>query len=113
MSTHCIIVNLGPSWEMDLHGTEKEARTLKPGRRPKYVHDDLESAEAEALRLHQKHAGPAGRFVIFQAVAATEWRTPFEIAAQTIAVIEPYDGPLPLAMPARAPRKTKNKKAKP
>ncbi len=112
MNNPCVIINLSPQWEVDLHGTEKEAHTLQPGRVPKYVHDDLESAETEALRLHKAHAGPAGRFVIFQAMAATEWRTPFEIAAQPIAVLEPYDPPLPLQIPERA-RKSKKKKSKP
>lgn len=32
--------------------------------------------------------------MIFQAVEVTEWRTPFEIAAKTVAVLEPYERPV-------------------
>ena len=107
--TPCIIVNMSPGWEVERHGTEREAHTLQPRRQPKYVHDDLESAEKEALRLHKQFGGPEGRFVIFQAVQATSWRTPFEIAASTIAVLEPYAPPQPFIIPERT-RKTKTKK---
>jgi hypothetical protein len=102
MSTQCIIVNMGQPLDRDRFDNE---RIIPESRRPKYVHDDLESAETEALRLHQKHAGPAGRFVIFQAVQATAWRTPFEVAASTVAVLEPYSPPQPFIIPERAPRK--------
>lgn len=107
--TQYIIVNMSPDWEVDMYGSEREAHTLKPARRPKYVHDDLESAEKEALRLHKKHAGPAGRFVIFQAVQATTWRKPFEIASSTVAALEPYAPPQPFIIPERAPKKKKKK----
>lgn len=107
MSTPCIIVNMTPQWEVDLHGIENEAHTLQPCRRPKYVHDDLDSAEQEALRLHKLYGGPAGRFVIFQAVQATTWRTPFEIAAQSVAVLEPYAPPAPFVIPERAKKRRK------
>lgn len=106
-----IIVNMTPQWEVDLYGLESEAHTLQPCRRPKYVHDDLESAEKEALRLHQKHAGPAGRFVIFEAVQATTWRTLFQRAASTVAVLEPYSAPQPLTIPERAPKKKRRKES--
>jgi len=86
MSTQCIIINMGQPLDADLNGNE---HILPERRRPKYVHDDLESAETEALRLHKQHAGPQGRFVIFQAVAQTAWRTPWEVAASTIATLEP------------------------
>lgn len=107
--TQYIIVNMSPGWEVDMHGTESEAHTLQLCRRPKYVHDDLESAEKEVLRLHKEHAGPDGRFVIFQAVQATTWRTPFEIAASTVAVLEPYAPPQPFIIPERAPKKNRRK----
>lgn len=103
MSTQCIIVNLSPQWE-----EYSDGKTLRPSRRPKYVHDDLESAQTEALRLHKKHAGPAGRFVIFQAVEQTTWRTPFEIAAATAAALEPIEIPvLPIAERAKKKRRKK------
>lgn len=91
MKTPCIIVNMTGPLDCDRFGNE---RIIPKERRPSYVHDDLEAARQEALRLHKEHAGPIGRFVIFQAVEVTEWRTPFEIAAQTIAVIEPIDRPV-------------------
>jgi hypothetical protein len=104
-----IIVNMSPGWEVDMHGTESDAHTLSENRRPKYVHDDLESAEKEALRLHKAHAGPEGRFVIFEAVQATAWRTPFTVAASTVAVLEPYSAPQPLTIPERVPKKKRRK----
>ncbi|MFZ2280528.1 MAG: hypothetical protein WAW39_22210 [Prosthecobacter sp.] len=106
--TQYIIVNMAPDWEVDMHGSESEAHTLKPCRRPKYVHDDLESAEKEALRLHKAHAGPQGRFVIFRAVQTTAWRKPWEIAASTIAVLEPIEIPVQ-PIPERAPKKKRRK----
>ena len=102
-----IIVNMTPQWEVDLHRLESEAHTLLPCRRPKYVHEDLDSAETEALRLHKKYGGPQGRFVVFQAVQATTWRDTWTIATSPVAVLEPYATPQPLNIPERArkPRK--------
>lgn len=108
MSTQCIIVNLSPNWEVDMHGTEAKAHSLQLGRRPKYVHDDLESAEAEALRLHKKYAGTQGRFVIFQAVEQTAWRNQWVIAASPVAALEPIEIPV-----APIPEKAKRRKSKP
>ena len=106
-----IIVNMSPGWELDMHGSERDAHTLRPDRQPKYVHDDLESAEKEALRLHKKHAVPAGRFVIFEAVQASTWRPPFEIAASSVAVLEPYSPPQPCVIAERAPKKKRRKQS--
>ncbi len=106
--SQCVIINLSEPWQECPSGSM--GNTLAEKRRPKYVHDDLESAEAEALRLHKQHAGPAGRFVIFQAVQATTWRKPWEIAASTVAVLEPIE--LPVAeLPERAPKKKRKKQA--
>lgn len=91
MNTPCIIVNMSGPLAPDRFGNE---RVIGLKHRPSYVHDDLEAARQEALRLHKKHAGPIGRFVIFQAVEVTEWRKAFEIAAQTVAVLEPYERPV-------------------
>lgn len=64
-----IIVNLtegleSTAWKNECRIPEKN--------RPSYVHDTLTEAEAEALRLAQRHGG---RFVIFQAIADTINRT--------------------------------------
>ncbi len=91
MNTPCIIINMSGHLECDRFENE---RIIPKDRRPSYVHDDLDAARQEALRLHKEHAGPIGRFVIFQAVEVTEWRTPFEIAAKTVAVLEPYERPV-------------------
>jgi hypothetical protein len=91
MNAPCIIVNMSGSLDADRFGNE---HIIRPNRRPSYVHDDVEAARQEALRLHKKHASAQGRFVIFQAVEVTEWRTPFEIAAETVAVLEPYERPV-------------------
>ena len=91
MNTPCIIVNMTGHLECDRFQNE---HVIPKESRPSYVHDDLDAARQEALRLHKKHASAEGRFVIFQAVEVTEWRTPFEIAAQTVAVLEPYERPV-------------------
>ena len=104
--TPCIIVNMTGAWSTD-NPAERLGPILSENRRPKYVHDDLESAEKEALRLHKLYGGPCGRFVIFQAVQTTATRTPFEIAASPVITLEPYGPPVPFTIPERArkPRK--------
>ena len=107
MSTQCIIVNMGQPLLPDLHGNEHIIPEIK---RPGYVHDDLESAQTEALRLHKKYAGPQGRFVIFQAVEQTVWRNQWVIATPTVAALEPIETPA-ATIPERTPKKKRRKQA--
>jgi len=106
MSAQCVIVNMTQSLDCDRNENQC---IIPPHCRPKYVHDDLESAEKEALRLHKLYGGPVGRFVIFQAIQATAWRMPFEIAASPVAVLEPYAPPVPVFIPAKAQKKKRKK----
>lgn len=77
-----LIVSLAPSEiENDSFGNE---RIIAKDRRPKYLHETFEEAEKEALRLASLYGGYQRAFVIFEAVAFTEKRRPFEIAAQTV-----------------------------
>jgi len=105
VSTPCIIVNMSERMDPDCHGNEN---ILPADKRPKYVHEDLESAEKEALHLHKKHAAPEGRFVIFQAIAATEWRGPFDAKYRNVAALSPIEI-APVALPERAPKKKRRK----
>lgn len=104
MNTPCIIVNMSGPLAPDRFGNE---RIIGPKHRPSYVHDDLEAARAEAVRLHQAHASQNGLFVIFQAVEKTEWRDYFTIATDPVAVLEPIERPV-----ATIPEKTKRRKKK-
>lgn len=99
----CIIVNMSGGLMPDRFGDE---RVIPKGRTPSYVHDDLEAARKEALRLHSTHAGKNGSFVIFQAVEATEWRDFFTIAADPVAVIHAME-----CEPAVIPEKPRKRKA--
>ena len=64
--------------------------------RPKYVHHDFESAEAEAKRLSEKHDSPA---VILAIVARVEkkpvYRIQTEIDSQGQAIIDAEEDELP------------------
>jgi len=50
----------------------KQDCRIPENRRPTYVHETKTEAEAEALRLAERHGG---RFVIFEAIADTQKRT--------------------------------------
>jgi|GEM_PF-2496701 len=104
MNTPCIIINMAEPLGRDRFENET---IIPPAKRPKYVHEDLDSAEKEALRLHKEYGGPQGRFVIFQAVQATTWRDTWTIATSPVAALEPYAPPEPFTIPERArkPRK--------
>lgn len=104
MNTPCLIVNMSGHMEPDRFENE---RIIPKERRPTYMHDDLEAARQEALRLHKTHAGPGGRFVIFQAVEVTEWRDTFVIATDPVAVIEPFERPV--ATIAEKPKRRRKK----
>ena len=104
MNSACIIVNMGHDLAPDRFGN---LSVIAPQNKPSYVHADIESARQEALRLHKKHGGPCGRFVIFQAVEQTEWRTPFEIAAEAVAALEPVNRPA--AKIAEKPKRRRKK----
>jgi hypothetical protein len=101
----CIIVNLSGGLLPDQFGEE---RKLPLNRKPSYVHDDLESARKEALRLHKMFAAKYGRFVIFQAVEQTEWRDYFTIATDPVAVLEPIEREV-ATIPEKAKRRRKQK----
>lgn len=64
-----VIINLTEPLAPDMFGNE---HIIPTNRRPSWVHETLTQAEAEALRLAEKHGG---NFVIFQAIAGTEART--------------------------------------
>lgn len=103
-----LIVSLAPSeMENDSFGNE---RIIAINRRPKYLHETREEAEKEALRLASVHGGYQRTFVIFEAVAFTEKRTPFEIAAQTVIVLEPISQKV-LEIPEKPRRKKPLKRA--
>lgn len=102
--TPCIIVNMGEPLDPDIHGN---SNIIPPTKRPRYVHDDLESAQREALRLHTRYAGPTDRFVIFQAIEASAWKTTWDGNGDVVAALDPYAPPVPFIIPERArkPRK--------
>lgn len=89
------------SWEDD--------RTLPSKRRPKYLHDSLDSAEAEALRLHRK-ASVQGentvdeiRFAVVEAVSFTE------ALMVSHARLTNYGAEEPVSIPARPKQRKKGK----
>lgn len=85
----CIIVNMSGPLDPNRIGDEK---ILPAEVRPSYVHDSLNEARAECLRLHKQHAPSGGRFVIFQAVEFSEWRKNFVITEPlAVAVLESFD----------------------
>lgn len=87
-SAPCLIVNMSEPLEPDHFGNDQ----IIPERcRPKYVHDDLDSARAECLRLHSQKgsSGANCRFVIFQAVEFSEWRDTYVPAR--VAVLESFE----------------------
>lgn len=89
------------SWEDD--------RLLPSNRRPKYLHDSMESAESEALRLHRKALVkvPAEntvdeiRFAVVEAVSFTE------ALLQSHARLVNYGAEEPVVIPARAKKRKK------
>lgn len=69
-----VIINIGKINESIFTG---EACIIPQDKRPTYVHDDLESAESELLRLASTHPGQHNRFVIFSATAESEYHKQF------------------------------------
>ncbi len=66
----------------------KRGYEVLPNRRPKFIHDTKEDAEAEAIRLHQL----GRRFVVLESIAFTESRPNWVITEpQNIAVLESFD----------------------